>query len=504
MATEYSKLVEQSLTRCYNSLGPTPGVHEWLRIRRVRSCALHAPSLTPDETRWSILSLLSMYSQSTIARSIATAFLAGPFERRGMSERAARLFGRRWRWVSALIERVVTHFSNELPPTAAQLSQFIKADRGFCRAYRKQRISIAERIGFRPEMAPASSHAPWPIPSIETAGKLANWLGLGGNELDWFADVRGFERTTRRPKTRHYHYRLLTKRFGRVRVIESPKPCLKSIQRQLLSELVNRIPTHDAAHGFRAGRSILSFAKPHLGRHTVLKMDLQDFFPSITMARVRDVFRVAGYPEEVANLLAGLCTNRTPADIWSDSTCSVNRNERAAQFRYAVPHLPQGAPTSPALANLVAFRLDSRLHRLSKVIGADFTRYADDLVFSGDEAFQRNAKRVSSLIAKIAREEGFDMNHHKTRIMNRSGQQRIAGLVVNERPNLSRREFDRLKAILTNCRRFGPSTQNRAGVTDFRRHLEGRVAFAESINPEKGQKLRRLFDAIDWCQGESA
>jgi RNA-directed DNA polymerase len=165
---------------------------------------------------------------------------------------------------------------------------------------------------------------------------------------------------------------------------------------------------------------------------------------------------------------------------------------------YARPHLPQGAPTSPALANLTAFRLDCRLFGLAKSAGAVYTRYADDLAFSGGEDFNRVVGRFSTHTTAIALEEGFNVNHRKTRSMRQGVRQHLAGIVVNQKLSLRRRELELLEAILTNCVRFGPESQNRATLPDFRAHLEGRIGFVEMIDRVKGHSLRALFEAIDW------
>jgi hypothetical protein len=166
--------------------------------------------------------------------------------------------------------------------------------------------------------------------------------------------------------------------------------------------------------------------------------------------------------------------------------------------RFATRHLPQGAPTSPALANLAGFRLDRRLSKLAAHVAADYTRYADDLTFSGGEELSRSANRLATLVAVIVLDEGFTLNHRKTRVLRRSERQQVAGVVVNSHPNVPRADFDRLKAILTNCLREGPASQNRAGVPDFRAHLCGKVASVAAVSPARGRKLKALLDRIDW------
>ncbi len=247
------------------------------------------------------------------------------------------------------------------------------------------------------------------------------------------------------------------------------------------------------------GRSIKTFIAPHVGQRVVLRMDLREFFPSFAGARIQTLFRTIGYPESVADLLGGICTNAAPREIWKSLAGEVDPKElQEVRVLYSRPHLPQGAPTSPALANICAYRMDCRLTGLARSAGAEYTRYADDLAFSGGEAFERHVERFSTHVAAILLEEGFRVNHRKTRIMRQGVRQQLVGLVANQRVNVMRSDFDRLKATLTNCVRLSPDSQNRESHPDFRAHLEGRVAFVESINPGKAKRLRAIFDRIQW------
>jgi hypothetical protein len=170
--------------------------------------------------------------------------------------------------------------------------------------------------------------------------------------------------------------------------------------------------------------------------------------------------------------------------------CQTNRH------LYRTAHLPQGAPTSPALANLCAYRLDCRLDALARALNGVYTRYADDLAFSGGEELERGARRFQVLVCRIALEEGFTLQTRKSRFMRQGVRQQLAGVVVNAHPNVRREEYDRLKAILTNCVRHGPSSQNRAGHEDFRGHLAGRIAYVTMLNPARGRRLHALFAQI--------
>jgi hypothetical protein len=320
---------------------------------------------------------------------------------------------------------------------------------------------------------------------LATTGDLAAWLGLSPAELDWLADSRRAHGSTEKPALQNYRYALIPKRDGTKRLLEAPKPRLKAIQRRILHEILDAVPVHGAAHGFVAGRSCRTGAQIHAGEAVVATFDLAGFFPSIGLPRIHGLFRSLGYPWGAARALAGLCTTLTPRDLRPDAL-------------HGVPHLPQGAPTSPALANLLAFTLDRRLHGLARAAGATYTRYADDLAFSGDAAFAKALPRFTNSVETILREEGFHLNAAKTRIMPRAGRQRVTGIVVNAHCNTGRAEFETLKATLHNCARTGPAAQNREAVPDFHAHLHGRIAWVAQINPARGAKLWGLFDDVDW------
>ncbi|MEO7085825.1 MAG: reverse transcriptase family protein [Gemmatimonadaceae bacterium] len=169
-----------------------------------------------------------------------------------------------------------------------------------------------------------------------------------------------------------------------------------------------------------------------------------------------------------------------------------------ARQLYCRPHLPQGAPTSPMLANICAYRLDARLTGLADWEGADYTRYADDLAFSGDDEFRRHVERCAMEVAAIVSSEGWGVHHRKTRIMKQSVRQHLAGIVVNEKLSVTRKDYDTLKAVIVNCVRQGASSQNRNGVPDFRAHLAGRISWITSVNAARGNRLRAMYDSVKW------
>lgn len=428
---------------------------------------------------------------------IADAFVRSENPVEDSVDRLAILLGRRWGFLTPLVKRYFVAFPHP-GQRRRGVVRFLLRDPIFKRVWQKRfsKLQVTEWL-YSPRM-----HTPpagWDLPRVDTVGDLAAWLEVTPKELEWYADLKGITSRSVDFRLAHYHRRLFVKRSGGLRLVEAPKRRLREMQRVILAGILDRIPPHPAAHGFVKGRSIHTFIAPHIGKHVVLKMDLRDFFPSLSAARIQGFFRLAGYSEMVADSLGGLTTTSTPKKFWSSAPIEANAEEiQRSRLLYSVRHVPQGAPTSPALSNLCAYRLDCRLAGLAQSAGAQYTRYADDLAFSGDSAFARSVERFATHVAVILAEEGFAAHHRKTRVMHRGVRQHVAGLTVNQRANAPRRDFDHLKAILTNCARYGPSTQNRERHPFFRQHLEGRVAFMESVNFEKAGLLRGILTRIDW------
>jgi RNA-directed DNA polymerase len=163
-------------------------------------------------------------------------------------------------------------------------------------------------------------------------------------------------------------------------------------------------------------------------------------------------------------------------------------------------HLPQGAPTSPGLANLAANGIDRRLDGLAKKHHATYTRYADDLFVSGDDRLFQRAKSFSALTEYLIASEGFRVHHGKTAHMTNAGRQQLLGLVVNDHPAIARTEFDALRATLHNCVRFGSESQRRDQTVDFRSHLLGRIGWVAFVNPQRGARLMSVFNQITWLK----
>lgn len=312
------------------------------------------------------------------------------------------------------------------------------------------------------------------LPALDSPGQLAKKLDIPVAELRWLAYHR--EAAT----MLHYRRFTIPKRDGSERAIWAPLPKLKTAQRWILRNIVEKLVVHGAAHGFLPGRSILSNAAQHTGSKILLKMDVQNFFPTITLPRVKGVFRKAGYREQVATLLALLCTE-SPREIveHGDKTYFVALGPRC---------LPQGAPTSPALTNTICLRLDRRLAGLAKKHGWRYTRYADDLTFSlpANHKGPPNLGTLMGGVKLIVTGEGFRVHPEKTRVSRVGGQQKVTGLVVNEDrpPRVSRKLRRQLRAAIHN---LGQGKPLHDGET--LESLKGHAAYIAMSEPELGQSL---------------
>ncbi len=432
-----------------------------------------------------------------LLRTLRAVLLAGSWTPLGAEERLrAACEGRlqETRWVRPLLRRLFKDYPERAPPERKALAQRLKRNKRLSQALSllepAPKLNLLAALASR--MAPVrDKFRVWKLPSITTKLELAQWLGITCAEVDWLTRSR----RDRPVEKEHYRYRWVH-RPGRPRLFEIPRLRLKQAQRRL-AELLAAIPPHAAAHGFVPGRSVVSCLKPHVGQAVVLRMDLQHFFPSIRRGRVMAMLRDYGYPQSIAAIIARLVTATVPQPILDEARplCSAPAFE-LLQYSLAQPHLPQGAPTSPAVSNLITWRLDCRLAGLADRIGVRYTRYADDLIFSGDDQFGRSRPKFREMVLTIAIDEGFFIRHHKTRTMKQGCRQAVAGLVLNNRLNVPRDEYDQLRAILHNCARSGLASQNRDEHPDFLAHLRGKVAYVAATNAERGQKLRGLLSRI--------
>ncbi|TAL38970.1 MAG: RNA-directed DNA polymerase [Alphaproteobacteria bacterium] len=428
------------------------------------------------------------------AEWLASSVCTGAWERAAVAERLARALPADGPDPVALAASIRNRFYEDGPPNLKALTLFL-IDHPLLQPV-FQKGGIRGLLLDPPVMGRRQDNlAPLQLPELPTLRDVGLWLCLSDAEISWFADTRLRQGRVTEEKLHHYRYLWIPKRSGGIRLIETPKVRLKEIQRMIVSRILRHVPPHDSAHGFTRGRSIKTFAAPHLRQQVVLRLDLKDFFHSVPVARIAALFRRLGYPPNAARVLQGFCTNSVSPSLAGKPFTRLSWHDRK---RLQGRHLPQGAPTSAQLANLCAWGLDCRLKGLADHYGYQYTRYADDLAFSGPSSLAGRARFIEALTGAIAQEEGFSLNHRKTRLRLASQRQRLAGVVVNERVNCSRADWDRLKATLHNCVKHGPESQNHDKHPDFKAHLKGRVTHAAWLNPSRGGKLQFLFNQIVW------
>jgi hypothetical protein len=435
-----------------------------------------------------------------IATGLAHAFLADAAQAGGRSvaalhARAMQCLGEDAPWLKSLAAAVATEFSRRwewhtVPTLADWLCELPQLDEAFDAQRELPRV---RRLLLRPARMARGPFAleGLRLPRWDTPADLAAWLGVPPERLEWLMGRAHDFRETQadRPPNPHYHPLLKAKRSGGLRLIEIPKTGLKQVQRRLLSGLLDAIPAHESVHGFVRGRSAISHAREHAGHAVVIAYDLRDFFNSIGIARIRALWRTLGYAEGVADALARLTTTRTPLAV-RERLLDAGGIAFLGAKRLASRHLPQGAPTSPALANLCAFGLDLRLEGLAWRFGAHYSRYADDIVFSGPRELAARSRALQAWVEAIVQAEGFTLHPGKTRRMPAHHRQTVTGIVVNERPNLARDAYDRLRARLHALAASGCDAETWT-------QLQGQVGWAcQLVAASRAQKLRRMLAAV--------
>lgn len=320
------------------------------------------------------------------------------------------------------------------------------------------------------------------LPLLATPADVAKALGLEISRLRWLAFHS--EATA----VSHYVRFRVPKKSGGTRELAAPHRDMARCQDWIRLQILDRIPLHDAAHGFVARRNTLTNATPHLRAAVVINADLKDFFPSITFPRVKGVFQQLGYSPAVATILALLCTECPRSTVtFEGRTLHVATGPRG---------LPQGASTSPALSNLVARGLDGRIAGLARKLGWTYTRYADDLTFSASGESTAKTAWLLARLRHIVGEENFTVNEKKTRVQRPNTQQTVTGIVVNQHPNISRDTVRRLRAILHRAKTEGLAKQNRDNHPAFEAWLVGMIAYVKMVNPARGAELKADYDAL--------
>jgi retron-type reverse transcriptase len=320
------------------------------------------------------------------------------------------------------------------------------------------------------------------LPVLATPADVATALGMTIPKLRWLAFHSDASMTS------HYIRFTIPKRSGGVRQLAAPHEYLATAQEWILTNVLEKIPTNPAANGFVTGKSTVTNATPHVKRDIVLNCDLVDFFPSITFHRVAGIFRQLGYSPAVATILALICTESPRREvIYAGQKLYVASGPRA---------LPQGACTSPALSNLAARRLDSRLAGIARKLGWDYTRYADDMTFSAAGELSQKIGYLLARIRHITADEGFSVNEAKTRVQRRHMAQSVTGIIVNDHPSPGRELVRRVRAILHRAKHEGLKAQNRENLPHFDAWLVGTIAYISMIDARKGEALKRAYAEV--------
>ena len=294
---------------------------------------------------------------------------------------------------------------------------------------------------------------------------LLDWLFPGrGHAVAELARRLGVDKAQLRRIQPDYHEFTIPKRSGGKRRILAPDRKLKDLQRAVLRRLLARLRVHPAAMGFERGRSIVTNALAHQGQAVVLRFDVRDFFPSTSAKRLQRYFRRIGWNRPATKLLLKLCTHDGG--------------------------LPQGAPTSPRLSNLVNYRLDARLAGMAAKLGAVYTRYADDITVSFAEDDRDRVHYIQRFARRVVESEGYRLHHRKKlSIRRRHHRQTVTGLVVNDRVNLPRRVRRWLRAVEHRAGSHRPVWTSSSDPPDYRTRKKPTLSAAQL---EGWQALRAM------------
>jgi RNA-directed DNA polymerase len=281
-------------------------------------------------------------------------------------------------------------------------------------------------------------------------------------------------------------------------------------QRWIAGNVLNNVSVHQCSYAFKPGGSILKCASRHTGARWLIKLDISGFFGSITEIRVYNVFRSLGYQPLVSFELARLTTHAPTASERYKSATWLAKDYSGTIFSYKRKHigyLPQGAPTSPMLSNLVMWPIDSEILRTATKFGLVYTRYADDITFSTRGHFDRdNAVAVIREVACKLRKIGLALNEKKTRVVPPGGRKIVLGLLVDgSLPRLSVSFRSNLRQHLYYLEKVGPFKHAAARGFDtiggLYRHIRGLIDFARMIDPEYADVILARFDAVRWPRG---
>lgn len=277
----------------------------------------------------------------------------------------------------------------------------------------------------------------------------------------------------------------IKKKNGGYRYISSSNGDLFKIQYWLKIHVLDKLKFDDNLTSYQKGKSIFDNAKTHTAKELVIKLDLENYFESVTQDKVFGIFRFLGYNTAVAiSMASACCINK------------VARNEKRYNT-YSFACLPQGASTSPTLSNLAAIRIDLRISSFLKKKSYSYSRYADDLTLSGEIKNKPSLKVLDQIISS----EGFILNRNKTRYINRSNRQIVTGLSVNEKVSIPKKFRKKIHTHLHNCVMFGPDynlEKIHSRKLNYREWLLGNIIYIISLHPHEGRLMKEKFTKINW------
>ena len=313
----------------------------------------------------------------------------------------------------------------------------------------------------------------------------------------------------------HSRYRQfkIKKKSGGFRQISAPRNKSFLMLLQATNEILKTLyhpPT--CAMGFIEGKSVVTNATCHIGKNYVFNIDIKDFFPSISQARVWKRLQVKPYNlnQQVANLIAGLCSMRVERETIEESA----KHENDKKYLYI---LPQGAPTSPILTNMICERLDLLLKGLADRFGLYYTRYADDITFSSMHYVYSKNGEFRKELKRIIMEEGFTINDKKTRLQKNGTRKEVTGIIVNEKPNLSYRYLHDVRNILHIWERYGYADAVKSFLIRYKREkghvkkgnpdlinvMEGKLLYLKMVKSETDPVYMKLYERFSLLVGKT-
>lgn len=298
------------------------------------------------------------------------------------------------------------------------------------------------------------------LPYFYDIDHFCNRLNVSSSQIRYFLSK----------KEKFYRTLEIPKKSGGIREINAPKDEIKIVQRWILDNILYKLKVSDHAHGFVPERTMYTNAIAHVNKNYVLGIDLKDFFPSIKSKSVKRIFKSVGYTSRIAKDFANICTY--------------------------LDKLPQGAPTSPTLANLVSLNLDRAISKYCTQRNLEYTRYADDITISGSKRMSRHKNNIIKIIEK----NGFNVNYEKVRVISKGSKQKVTGVIVNDKISIGRQKKKTLRAIVHNILVKGPVSQNKDNDPFFRERIFGYLAFAKAIEPEFATPLIKSLKEVDWSE----